>query len=109
MSKAYGTLYDQARAFGLRYHRDSSVCTSGDRPSARQLLLVKTRNDFGPLNVSTKHGARLKSVLPNSILTVRKDHKGHKDRGYLTQRRKDAKVRQRRKNLLNLCAPGRRI
>src|ERR1700758_170922 len=88
MLKAYGTLYDQARAFGLRYHGDSSVCTSGDRPSARQLLLVKTRNDFGPLNVSTKHGARLKSVLPNSILTVRKDHKGHKDRGYLTQRRK---------------------
>jgi hypothetical protein len=80
MSKAYGTLYDQARAFGLRYHRDSSVCTSGDRPSARQLLLVKTRNDFGPLNVSTKHGARLKGVLPNSILTIGKIAKAQRQR-----------------------------
>jgi hypothetical protein len=30
-------------------------------------------------------GTYLKGVLPNSIRTIRKDHKGHEDRGYFAE------------------------
>jgi hypothetical protein len=46
------------------------------------------------LNTAKNGVLNIQSVLPNSMGTVRKDHKGHKDSKNLTQRRKDAKRRR---------------
>src|ERR1700756_954598 len=47
-------------------------------PPCLNTLRLGTKEELQELK--EKQGSRLKSVQPNSIRTVRKDHKGHKDR-----------------------------
>jgi hypothetical protein len=55
---------------------DNHQCS---RVGGRNMTVIKKR----PTKAATSHA--LKSVLSNPIRTVRKDHKGHKDRRILTE------------------------